>query len=198
MAKNKTTPIPREVPTCKVALATELFAKESHVEKPSDTQALPTSDKNFRRLYADQTVHHWCQWATVAGFVPIPVVDILSISAAQAKMVHSLCKIYDKQFEREALSSIISGLLGGSLTGLLSAGLAFTMIRNIPLVGSTLSSLTQPAVAYGATYALGAVFIQHFEKGLKMSELSVKEVEQYFIDKFKQGRAAFRKKAPAA
>ncbi|MCX7222509.1 MAG: DUF697 domain-containing protein, partial [Burkholderiales bacterium] len=97
MAKNKTTPPSREVPTCKVALATELFAKESQVEKTSDTRVLPTSDKDFRRLYADQTVHHWCQWATVAGFVPIPVVDILSISAAQAKMVHSLCKIYDKQ-----------------------------------------------------------------------------------------------------
>lgn len=198
MTKKKRVQTPREATTCKVALATELFAMESKVDKPADAKPLPTSDKDFRRLYAEQTVHHWCQWATVAGFVPVPVVDVLTISAAQAKMVHSLCKIYEKQFEREALSSIISGLLGGSLTGLLSASLAFTMVRNIPLIGSTLSSLTQPAVAYGATYALGAVFIQHFEKGLKMSELSVKEVEQFFIDKFKQGKAAFGKKAPTA
>ena len=180
---------------CKAARATELFANEALVKNPVvQKHTLPTTNKDFRRLYANQAVHHWCRWATVAGFVPIPVVDVLTISAAQAKMVHSLCQIYDKQFEREALSSIISGLLGGSLTGLVSASLAYSFIRNIPLVGSTLSSLTQPAVAYGATYALGAVFIQHFEKDLAMSDLSVKEVEQFFSDQFKKGQALFKKK----
>jgi uncharacterized protein (DUF697 family) len=180
---------------CKVAQATELFANEALVKNPAiQKPTLPTTSTDFRRLYANQTVHHWCQWATVAGFVPVPVVDVLTISAAQAKMVHSLCQIYDKQFEREALSSIISGLLGGSLTGLVSASLAYSFVRNIPLVGSTLSSLTQPAVAYGATFALGAVFIQHFEKDLAMSDLSVKEVEQFFSDQFKKGKTLFKKK----
>lgn len=179
---------------CKAAQATELFANEALVENPVNQQhTLPTANKDFRRLYANQAVHQWCQWATVAGFVPIPGLDMLTISAAQAKMVHSLCQIYDKQFEREALSSIISGLLGGSLTGLVSASLAYSFIRNIPLVGSTLSSLTQPAVAYGATYALGAVFIQHFEKNLAMSDLSVKEFEQFFSDQFKKGKTLFKK-----
>ena len=180
---------------CKAKLATELFSREAHVDPPPDaTTPLPLSDKNFRRLYADRTVHHWCQWATVAGLVPIPVVDILSVSATQAKMVHTLCQIYDKRFEREALSSIISGLVGGSLTGLVSASLALTLIKNIPVVGSTLSTLTLPAVAYGATYALGAVLIQHFESDREMTELSVKEVEQYFLDQFEKGKALFSKK----
>jgi len=180
---------------CKAKLATELFEREAHVDPPPDATApLPISDKNFRRLYADRTVHHWCQWATVAGFVPVPVVDVLSVSAAQAKMVYSLCQIYDKRFEREALSSIISGLVGGSLTSLVSASLAYTLVKNIPLVGSTLSTLTLPAVAFGATHALGAVMIQHFESDREMTELSVKEVEQYFLDQFKKGKAIFSKK----
>ena len=165
------------------------------MEKPQERKTpLPSGSADFRRLYADQTVHHWCQWATLAGFVPVPVIDILSISATQAKMVHSLCQIYDKQFEREALASIISGLVGGSLTGLVSASLAFTLIKNIPVVGSTFSALTQPAVAYGVTYALGAVFIQHFEANREMSELSVKEVEEYFLEQYKKGKAFFNKK----
>jgi uncharacterized protein (DUF697 family) len=195
--KNNAPSSPRKATNeCKSKLATELFAREAHVDPPpgSTLPPLPTSDKNFRRLYADRTVHHWCQWATVAGFVPVPVIDILSISATQAKMVHSLCQIYDKRFEREALASVISGLVGGSLTGLVSATLAFTLIKNIPLVGSTFSALTQPAVAFGATYALGAVLIQHFENDREMSDLSVKEVEQYFLDQFKKGKALFIKK----
>jgi uncharacterized protein (DUF697 family) len=199
--KKKNDPLspPKATPECKARLATELFEREAHVEKPPETAIpLPTSDKNFRRLYADQTVKHWCQWASVAGFVPVPVVDILSISATQAKMVHSLCQIYDKQFHREAVSSIISGLLGGSLTGLVSASLAYTLIKNIPLVGTTFSVLTQPAVAYGITYALGAVFIQHFEADREMSELSVKEVEDYFLEQYKKGKALFSKKKPTA
>lgn len=192
---NSPSPDPNGASDCKLRLATELFEREAHVEKPPETTIpLPISDKNFRRLYADQTVKHWCQWASVAGFVPVPVIDILSISATQAKMVHSLCQIYDKQFHREALSSVISGLVGGSLTGLVSASLAVTLIKNIPVVGTTVSLLTQPAVAYGITFALGAVFIQHFEADREMSELSVKEVEDYFLEQYKKGKALFSKK----
>ena len=89
---------------CKAAQATELFANEALVKNPVlQKHTLPTTNKDFRRLYANQAVHHWCRWATVAGFVPIPVVDVLTISAAQAKMVHSLCQIYDKQFEFDYL-----------------------------------------------------------------------------------------------
>jgi uncharacterized protein (DUF697 family) len=180
---------------CKAKLATELFERESHIDPPQGAKdPAPNTDKNFRRLYADRTVHQWCQWATMAGFVPIPAVDLLSISAVQAKMVHRLCQIYDKRFERDAISSIISGLVGGSLTGLVSAGLAFTLIKNIPVVGTTMSTLTLPAVAFGATHALGAVLIQHFENDLEISELSVKEVEQYFLDQFEKGKALFHKK----
>jgi len=199
--KKNTDPLSQDNATaeCKARLATELFEREAYVEKPPKKAVipLPITDKNFRRLYADQTVKQWCQWSSVAGFVPVPGVDILAISATQAKMIYSLCKLYDKKFHREALSSIISGLLGGGLTGLVSASLAFSLVKNIPIVGSTVSAVTMPAVAYGITYALGAVFIQHFEADREMSELSVKEVEDYFLEQYKKGKASFSKKKTA-
>jgi len=184
---------------CKVTLATELFEREAHVEKGNKAKTnLPIDDIEFRRLYADQTVTQWCQWASVVGFIPLQIIDVLSISAVQAKMVHSLCQIYGKDFEHEALSSILSGLIGGSVTGLVSQSLVGSLIRNIPVVGGTMSILTLPAVSYATTYAVGAVFIRHFEKNLSMSELSFDEIEDFFIEQFKKGKVLYKNRKASA
>ncbi len=192
-------PTPENPRKCKVTLATELFEREAHVERGDKTKInLPVDNLEFRRLYADQTVTQWCQWASVAGFIPLQIVDMLSISAVQAKMVHSLCQIYGKDFEHEALSSILSGLIGGSVTGLLSQSLVGSLIRNIPVVGSTVSMLTLPVVSYATTYAVGAVFIRHFEKNLSMSELSLDEIQEFFIEQFKKGKALYKNRKSSA
>ena len=53
--------------------------------------------KDFRRLLADQTVKNWSQWATVAGFIPLPLLDLAAISSVQIKMIYDLCIVVRKK-----------------------------------------------------------------------------------------------------
>jgi hypothetical protein len=72
--------------------------------------AEPLMVKDFRRLLADQTVKNWSQWATVAGFIPVPFFDLAAISGVQIKMIYDLCKVYDIPFEQRQVRAILSGL----------------------------------------------------------------------------------------
>ncbi len=149
--------------------------------------------KSYRLLLADQTVKNWSQWATVAGFIPVPYVDATAIAALQTKMAYDLCKIYDVPFEKEAVKAIIGSLAGGGITTVIGGQLFGQMAKSIPYVGNVLSAFTQPAAAYAYTYAMGSIFVQHFEKNGNLLNLEVDKFKDLFKEKLAKAKALFSK-----
>lgn len=150
----------------------ELNAKESNTASGATT--------DYRNLLANQCVKNWSQWATVAGFIPVEFVDTVAISGVQLKMVHDLCKIYDVPFKKESAIAITGALVGGSITTLASQRIGANLISKIPYVGGILSGITQPVLAYGSTYALGLVFISHFEKEGSLHNFNIEAAKVLF------------------
>jgi uncharacterized protein (DUF697 family) len=98
------------------------------------------------------------------GILPIPVLDLVALTGIQLNMLYRLSKLYNVPFSREAAKSIIGTLVGGSGAACL-AGPTFSLLKAVPLVGSAVGGLTLAVVGGASTYALGKVFIQHFESG---------------------------------
>ncbi len=57
----------------------------------------------------------------------------------------------------------------------------------IPFVGSTLGALSMPVMAGASTYAIGKVFIQHFESGGTFLTFDPKAVKDYYAEQLKEG-----------
>jgi uncharacterized protein (DUF697 family) len=55
-------------------------------------------------------------------------------------------------------------LLGGMIPATSGMGVA-SVIKGVPVIGTTIASLTMPALSAGATYAIGKAFIKHFSSG---------------------------------
>ena len=91
---------------------------------------------DFRHQMAHQTVTNWAQWATVAGFIPVPLIDTAAIGGLQLKMIYDLCKIYEVEFKKELALSIVGALVGGGVSTLFTSSLASTFTRHIPVIGS--------------------------------------------------------------
>jgi uncharacterized protein (DUF697 family) len=157
----------------------------------------PMSVTDFQRVLADQTVVNWSQWASVAGFVSIPVVDFLAISGLQLKMIAELCKVYDVPFKSKIARSILSAFATSGLTSYTGSTLSSAFIRYVPYVGTSISMVTQPAIAYATTYALGAVFIKHFESEGTLTSFSVKKLKEFYDAEYKRAKYLFRKKPSA-
>ncbi|WP_296967476.1 YcjF family protein [Polynucleobacter sp.] len=165
------------------------------IDEVIDADSVESSNsKSYRHLLANQTVKNWSQWATVAGFIPVPYVDATAIAALQTKMAYELCKIYDVPFEKEAVKTIIGSLAGGGITTVVGGQLGGQLVKGIPYVGQALSVITQPAAAYAYTYAMGSIFVKHFETNGNLLNLEAAKFKDMFKEQVAKAKSFFSKK----
>jgi uncharacterized protein (DUF697 family) len=142
-------------------------------------------------VHALHTVKTWSQWAVLGGLIPTPVVDTVAITGVQIKMIHALCSLYNVEFKKEAALAVVSGLVGGTLTTSL-AGMGSMILGHLPVIGSLMKYTVQPALSYASTYALGRVFMRHFENNGTMADIDSKKLATYFKEQYARGRKMFK------
>ncbi|MBF0201269.1 MAG: YcjF family protein [Desulfamplus sp.] len=126
--------------------------------------------------------HMWM--ATTAGIFPVPVLDITFITAVQLKMIRKLAGHYEIPFSGERTRAAIISL-GTSLgTGAVSKGFMVSVLKAVPVAGSLTMPFIMPTMAGAATYALGTVFIQHFESGGNFLNFDPDKVRSHFRKQF--------------
>jgi|SRR5215470_15251488 len=138
-----------------------------------------------------------CLWAGGLGLIPIPIVDLAAVSGIQLKMLHELTKFYGLENDEKLGKKVISSLIGGLVPSTLGPVVG-SMLKVVPLVGSVAGFLTQPAFSYAATYAIGKVFVRHFEQGGTLLTLDPKKEYEYQAAMFEDAMAARKSKASSS
>jgi len=123
-----------------------------------------------------------------AGFIPFPIVDLVALSGIQLKMLHSLTEVYEIPFSKNIGKSIIGSLVGGALPIYAAGGVAASLAKLIPISGTAVGMMTMSSFGGASTYAIGEVFVQHFESGGTLLDFDVEKMKEYFTDAFKQGK----------
>jgi uncharacterized protein (DUF697 family) len=127
-------------------------------------QTTSTSEEENRTNHATKLVERFAMWAGAAGVIPVPIVDLVAVGALQVQMLRRLSQIYGVPFADNRGKALITSLAGAAIPT--SSGLgAAEFLKAIPVVGSAIGALVTPTLAAGLTYAIGKVFIQHFESG---------------------------------
>jgi uncharacterized protein (DUF697 family) len=137
---------------------------------------------------ADAVVTKYVPWSMGVGFVPVPLLVVAGLAGIQIKMLSDISKIYGVEFSENRVKSILASLLGGIVPGALSGGVG-GLIAAIPFVGMWLLPATMPLLSGAATYAVGKVFIQHFESGGTFINFDALGAKQLFAERFEEGKA---------
>jgi uncharacterized protein (DUF697 family) len=153
-----------------------------------------------REQLALKTVRRYMWWATGAALIPIPFLDIAAVLGAQLKMIAELSKIYDIPFERSNVQAGVGSLLGYILPESLSEGLFGSLLKTIPGLGGLVGIPSFAVFVAGYVWALGRVFIMHFESGGTLLDFDPGAVREHFRAQFEEGRkmAADMKNGPNA
>ena len=118
-----------------------------------------------------------------AGLLPLPLVDLVAFSVLQGQMLKSLAKIYEVEFS-EQRARIITGALLSSVTSISVARqtglLVGSLLKPLPGVGLIAGAALMPATSGASTYALGKVFIQHFETGGTLLDFDPEKMRGYY------------------
>ena len=133
----------------------------------------------------DIVKHH--VWGSLGvGLIPIPLVDFVALTGVQMNMLRRLAKTYDIRFSKDIVKNVIATLVGGGIPTTVSMPVA-SLMKTIPWVGQAAGALPMPALAGASTYALGKVFIQHFESGGTFLNFDPEAVRDYYNEMFKEG-----------
>jgi uncharacterized protein (DUF697 family) len=127
-----------------------------------------------RQAQARAIVARHAAYSAVGGIVPLPVASVAGITTIIIRMVKMLSNLYGVPFERDRARAIIVGLVGGAVpTGFATVATStlFFVVPSGALMGLVVSSFT----AIACTRSIGQIFIEHFESGATLQDLSIKE-----------------------
>ena len=127
-----------------------------------------------RQAQARAIVARHAAYSAVGGIVPLPVASVAGITTIIIRMVKMLSNLYGVPFERDRARAIIVGLVGGTVpTGFATVATStlFFVVPSGALMGLVVSSFT----AIACTRSIGQIFIEHFESGATLHDLSIKE-----------------------
>ncbi len=137
--------------------STEAVAEPAPPARPTKP-ALPAEGDPYR------IVAKYSQYAAAVGFIPLPGFDVVAFGGLQLRMIAELCTHYAVPFSSQLGRSIVAALIG-------TVAPARIAMSIMPVLGF----VTGPSLGYAATWAIGRVFMRHFESGGTLSDFNPAE-----------------------
>lgn len=148
-------------------------------------ETIMSNGKNDRSSHADTIIRNHVILSMGAGFIiPIPIADVLAVSALQLDMIRQLSRVYEIDFAESQGKAIISSLTSSTLA---RAG-ARSFIKLVPGIGTLIGGATVSAFNGASTYAVGEVFKRHFESGGTILDFDTERLKNLYKEKFEKGK----------
>lgn len=148
---------------------------------------------NFKSMskkeQAQKIVQNHMLFAGGAGFIPIWGLDLIAVTALQIEMLRQLSNLYGKDFSENQIKNYISAITAGTLA---KAG-ATTLVKIIPVVGQLLGGATMAIMSSATTYAIGQVFVTHYESGGANEDFDVESFKKLYEQELKKGKEMAKK-----
>jgi uncharacterized protein (DUF697 family) len=136
--------------------------------------SMPDPATARRRARALRIVDRYVVYSAVGGIVPLPLVNVASITGLIVRMVKVLSDHYGVAFEKDRARAIVVGFVAGAMPSGLGSVASSTLTYLMPhsaLAGLAVSSVTAAA----CTRSIGRIFVEHFENGAALVDLHVVE-----------------------
>jgi uncharacterized protein (DUF697 family) len=160
---------------------------------PAEAGIIPTptpaaTSPSGKQPEADRLIRQYIGWSCAGGLLPVPLLDIAAITAAQLQMVRELSTLYGVPFQDHLGRNLVASLVGGVGSAAAGRGIFCSVLKAVPVVGAIGGLISVPIVAGSATYALGQVFVEHFERGGTLLDFDPKPARAFFEEKLKEGQ----------
>lgn len=146
-----------------------------------------SEQRTIKALKVSKTIDNHVMGALGVGIVPIPLVDLLGVAGLQLHMLNKIASFYGVSYSSDMGKKLIASVTGGAVSAYAAYPLSM-VLRSIPVVGWTLGAGSRSILAGAATYAIGHVFAQHFERGGTMLDLDTDKAKASFREQYEKGK----------
>lgn len=138
-----------------------------------------------RQYEAQHTIKNHAITAMGIGILPVPGVDLVALTGVQLNLLRKLGNLYGLKLSDEVGKKLLASLLSGYLPLAIAAPIA-SVLKLIPGIGIAAGVLAQSTLAGATTYAVGKLFLEHFESGGNF--LNFKTTNQKLRQKIAEGK----------
>ena len=137
-----------------------------------------------RHEQAQSIIRSQMYWCLGAGLIPLPLLDLTTVTMLQMDMVRQLCQLYGVSYDEAQGKARIIALAGGTLPRV-----AASLIKAIPIVGTLAGALSESILSAASAYAVGQVFTRHFEAGGTLQNFSVAQFREIYAEMLEIGKS---------
>lgn len=130
----------------------------------------------------EAVIRRHAYWAATTGGIPIPGLDLVGVTAIQARMVNELGKVMGMSEN----PGYFLRLAGPLVISTLGRRVATSLIKMIPGVGSILGALSGAAINGISTLALGRLFVWHCRAHERGHAPSMDEIREEYSRRFQE------------
>jgi len=141
-----------------------------------------------QQLQAQQIVRRYMWWSGGAGLIPVQYLDWAAVSGLQLKMVADISKVYGVPFKENLGKAAIGSLAGFVVPHAAAFGTIGSLFKGIPGLGTLVGAPAMAVFSGAYAWALGNVFILHFESGGTFLDFDPEKVREYFKSQFEGAR----------
>lgn len=161
-------------------------AQATRAEDPADTKG--ESSLPSKEALAEKVIRGNVLWASGGGLIPVPVLDVVAITAVEVKMLKELSELYQVPFKEDQVKGILFAMAAGLGAPTIGTAITISLFKAVPLAGLFSAFVAVPGLAAAFTYAIGKVFLQHFASGGTFLDFKPQNVRDYFARQFEEGK----------
>ncbi len=132
---------------------------------------------------ADRIIRTHTLWGMGAGLIPVPMFDVLAVSAIQIDMLKQLAEAYDSDFTENLGKTFVTALTGGTF-----ARVGASLIKAVPGVGTLVGGASMSVLSGASTYAVGQVAKRHYETGGNLVDIDLNSARKTYDDALERGK----------
>lgn len=164
------------------------------VEEVESAESVVGYDEGRERIkQADEIVERYMRWAVGLVIVPVPLFDMVAVFVVQVKMLNKLSHLYKIGFSKTLVKSLIISLVGALNSGLVGGAIMTSIFKLFPGTGLVAGITSMCLISGATTYAVGKVFIQHFESGGTFLDFDPEKVKVFFAKQIEDGKKMAKK-----
>ena len=134
--------------------------------------------KNIEDIISNHVI-----FAMTAGAIPVPVMDIVAVSAIQYDLIRQVAEFHNADYDTNKGKTLASSLAGAAVSRIGASAL-----KAIPGVGTILGIGSQMVMAGATTYALGKLFDSHFSGNKSLDNLNLDSLKEQYKDLLNKGK----------
>lgn len=141
---------------------------------PMASSETPVADRAARRAAAMRIVRKYAAVSAAAGAViHSPLLDVAALGGVHVSLIRDLTRHYGGEFSEQAARGIVVAIGASVIPGTIGTIAGHKALGLLPFITPGAGLLVMSASSAATSYAVGSIFVRHFETGGTLASFNV-------------------------